>query len=131
MLSPHCSTSCLRVPVEIRDRSVIITSIQHDKVNKSTQVEGSPDTKIVVHLNLSDRHPFEVCTNCIHLPLVEADMLATKLNVVLEVAGFSVVLVGDTVTVSLVGNFVVVPYRLRMSVVLSCLAGSERLTIQA
>jgi len=52
-------------------------------------------------------------------------MLATKLNVVLKIAGFSVVLVGHAVTVSLVGDFMVIPYRLRMSVVLSCLAGSE------
>ena len=116
----HASYS--RIPVEISDRSVIITSIQHDKVDQSAQVERSPDAKIVVHLHLSDWHPLEVCTNGIHLPLVEADMLATKLNVVLEVARFSVVLVGDTVTVSLVGDFMVIPYRLGMSVVLVWLA---------
>jgi len=58
-------------------------------------------------------------------------MLATKLNVVLKIAGFSVVLIGDTVTVSLVGDFMVIPYRLRTLVMLNCLAGSERLTIQA
>lgn len=41
------------VPVKVGERSVIMTCIEHDQIEQRPDGEGSPDTEIVVHLDLS------------------------------------------------------------------------------
>lgn len=60
-------------------------------------------TKVIIHINLSDRHPFKIRPHRIHFPLVNAD--AT----ILDERFFGVVETGGPVTVAIVGNLVIVP----------------------
>lgn len=39
--------------VGIGDRAIILPGIQHDKVNERAELEVSPNTKVVIHFNLS------------------------------------------------------------------------------
>jgi hypothetical protein len=41
------------IGVGVGDRAIILPGVQHDKVNERTELEVSPDTKVVIHLNLS------------------------------------------------------------------------------
>lgn len=45
----------VRVPVEIGDRAVVLTSVKHDEINELANLEGPPDAKIVVHIDLPSR----------------------------------------------------------------------------
>lgn len=38
---------------KIRDGAVILSGVQHEDVNQGSKLEFSPDTKVVVHLDLS------------------------------------------------------------------------------
>ena len=63
----------VRVPVQISDASIVLTSVENDKVKQCTNGEASPNSQIVVHLNLADRHPLEISSNSVHLSLVNTD----------------------------------------------------------
>lgn len=46
---------------------------RHKELTKKlANLEAPPDPQVVVHVNLSDRLPLKVRTNCIHLALVDA-----------------------------------------------------------
>jgi hypothetical protein len=78
----------VRVPVKIGDRTIVLAGIEHDKIEERSNREATPDTKVVVHLDLADRHPskpsqhnqlasdctidnsLEVGANSVHLALV-------------------------------------------------------------
>jgi hypothetical protein len=42
------------------DAPVVVTGVEHDQVDQLAKGEVSPDPEVVVHVYLSDRHPFEV-----------------------------------------------------------------------
>jgi len=44
----------------------------------------------------------------VHLPLIERNLLTTKLDVILEITGLCVVLIGHSITVSVVTDLMVV-----------------------
>jgi len=47
-------------PVQVSDTTVVLTSIEHDQVEKGSDGEGAPDSEVVVHLDLTNWHPLEV-----------------------------------------------------------------------
>ncbi len=56
--------------LQISDTAIILTSIEHDKIHQVAKLEIPPDSQIIIHLHLSDRHPLKVSSDCIHLALV-------------------------------------------------------------
>lgn len=48
------------VPVQVRNGAVVLSSVKHDQIKEGAELEVSPDSKIVVHLDLSDWHPVEM-----------------------------------------------------------------------
>lgn len=56
--------------LQISDTAIILTSIEHDEIHQIAKLEISPDSQIIIHLHLSDRHPLKVSSDCIHLALV-------------------------------------------------------------
>lgn len=93
------------VPAEGGDASVVVASVEHDQVDKLAEREASPDTQVVVHVDLADGHPLEVGAHGVHLPLVDAD--AT----VVDERFFGVVQAGGATTVTVVGDLMVIPDR--------------------
>ena len=91
------------VPVQIRDAAIVIACIQHDQIDQPTDLEGSPNAEVIIHLDLSHWHPFEIRANGVHLDLVNRDSAAG------EEAFFRVVHVGHAAPVGVVADFVVVP----------------------
>jgi hypothetical protein len=89
-----------------------MTSVEHDQIKQSTDGECSPDPEVIVHFNLSNWHPLKIGADRIHFALVEGDFFSAELNIVLDERSLSVVLVGHTVTVGIVGNLMIVPYLL-------------------
>lgn len=73
------------VPVEIGNRPIVLPSIEHHQIEQRAYREAPPNSQIVVHLDLANRHPFEVGPHRIHLPLVNTD------PTVLDERGFCVV----------------------------------------
>lgn len=81
------------IPVERRDRSVVITRVEHNQVEELAHFEASPDAQIVIHVHLANsilhvsegmmeslmnaRHPFEIGSNGVHFAGINAD--ASKL----------------------------------------------------
>lgn len=85
------SVDIIDVGVEISDRPVILASIEHEQVRKRADLEASPDSKTIVHINLAklraslisdilhsfhrailpDGHPLEVRANGVHLTLID------------------------------------------------------------
>ena len=63
----------MRIPVQIRDASIVLTRVKHNKVKQCADGEASPNPQIVVHLHLADRHPLEISSNGVHLTLVNTD----------------------------------------------------------
>jgi hypothetical protein len=61
------------VPVQISDPAVVMTSVEHDQVHNIAKGERPPDTQIVVHLDLTEGHPFEVGADSVHLALIGRD----------------------------------------------------------
>lgn len=53
---------------------------------------------------LPDRHPFEVCSDSVHLALVNTD-----LGAVIEERILSVTQTAEAIAIAVVGNFVVIP----------------------
>lgn len=43
------------VPVQIRDRAVVMPRVEHDEIKERANGEGSPDAKIIVHFDLAER----------------------------------------------------------------------------
>jgi hypothetical protein len=62
-----------------------------------------PNPKIIVHADLSQRHPLEVGANGIHLPLVDRN--AT----ILQEGLFGIVHGAEAISVAVVGLLVIVP----------------------
>lgn len=46
---------------------VVCKQIDTYKIDKFAKREAPPDTEVVVHVDLTDRHPFEVCAHSVHL----------------------------------------------------------------
>lgn len=63
----------VRVPVEVSDTAIVLAGVEHDKIHEITDLEVTPDSKIVIHLNLSDGHPFKVRPDGVHFSLVNRD----------------------------------------------------------
>ena len=61
------------IPVQIRDGSIVVTSVKHNEVKQCADGKASPYPQIVVHFNLADRHPLKVRSNSVHLSLVDTD----------------------------------------------------------
>jgi hypothetical protein len=91
------------VPVEIGNGAVVLTGIKHDQIKQTSNAEASPDTEVIVHLNLADGHPFKVSSDSIHLSLVDRN------TAVADERGFSVVELGSAIAVCVVRNLVVIP----------------------
>lgn len=43
----------IRVPVEVGNGSIVMTSIEHNDIEKGTNGEAPPDAQVVVHLDLT------------------------------------------------------------------------------
>jgi hypothetical protein len=91
------------VPVEIGNGAVVLTGIKHDQIKQTSNAEASPDTEVIVHLNLADGHPFKVSSDSIHLSLVDRN------TAVADERGFSVVELGSAIAVCVVRNLMVIP----------------------
>lgn len=50
----------MSVPVQIRDGSVVLTSIEHDEVEQGADRKASPNPQVVVHLDLPNWHPLKL-----------------------------------------------------------------------
>jgi hypothetical protein len=93
------------VPVEIGDGAVVLTGIEHDQIEQAADAEASPDTEVIVHLDLTDGHPLKVSSDSIHLSLVNRN------TAVADERGLGVVELGSAIAVCVVRNLVVVPDR--------------------
>lgn len=91
------------VPVKIGDGAVVLTSVEHDQVEQTTNAEASPDTEVVVHLNLTNGHPLEVGSDSVHLSLINRNTTIT------DERCFGVVELRSTIAVCVVRDLVVVP----------------------
>jgi hypothetical protein len=75
------------VPVQVRDGAIVLPGIKHGQVHQLAELEVSPDSEVVIHLDLTvqhlatcgqrrsgaiipERHPFKVGSDGVHLPLV-------------------------------------------------------------
>lgn len=60
------TVNVLCVPAKVGDTTVVVASVQHDQVEKTADAESSPDTKVVVHVNLTNGHVLEISllTDC-------------------------------------------------------------------
>ena len=61
------------VPVQVSDTAVVLTGVEHDQIEKVSNGEVTPDTEVVVHLDLTDWHPFEVSSDSVHLALINGN----------------------------------------------------------
>jgi len=61
------------VPVQICDGPVVLASVQHGQIDELADRERPPNSQVVVHVDLPDRHPLEVGTDGVHLALVYCD----------------------------------------------------------
>lgn len=95
----------VRVPVEISDAAIVLPGIEHDQIKQGADLEVSPDAKVIVHLDLADRHPFEVSSHSVHLALIGGN------TAVHDERGFSVVQLRGSVTVGVVRYLMIVPHR--------------------
>lgn len=93
----------MRVPVEICDGPVILSSIQDDQIEQRADGETTPDPQTVVHVHLTDRHPLEVSAHGVHFPLIDTD------SAILDEGGLGVVELGRAVTICIVSDLVVIP----------------------
>lgn len=84
------------VPVQISDGTIVLASIKHDQVEQTADAEASPNTEVVVHLDLTNGHPFKVCSDCVHFSLVNRDTTIT------DEGGFGVVELRSTIAVCVV-----------------------------
>lgn len=91
------------VPVEISDGAIVLTGIEHDEIDKLANRERTPDAQIVIHFDLSDRHPLVVRSYRIHLALVYRNATITKERI------FGVVELSGTITVGVVGDLMIIP----------------------
>jgi hypothetical protein len=82
-----------------------MAGVKHDQVDKLADLERAPHTKVVVHVDLTDRHPFKVCADSVHLPLVDRDTSVPQERV------FSVVKLRSTISVGVIRNLMVIPDR--------------------
>lgn len=89
---------------KISNGAVIVAGVEHGQVKKSTHLEVSPDTEIVVHVDLPDRHPLKVSANGVHLALIDTDAAEAKEGV------FGIVHSTEAISVAVVGNLMVVPH---------------------
>jgi hypothetical protein len=93
------------VPVEIGNGAVVLTGIKHDQIKQTSNAEASPDTEVIVHFDLTDRHPLKVSSDSIHLSLIDRN------TAVADERGLGVVELGSAIAVCVVRNLVVVPDR--------------------
>jgi hypothetical protein len=91
------------VPIQVRDRSVVLPGIKHDQIGEVAKLERAPDAQVVVHLHLADWHPLEVGANGIHLPLVDRDATIFDERVL------GIVQLGRSVPIGIICNLVVIP----------------------
>lgn len=93
----------ISVPVEIGNGAVVLTGVKHNQVEQAANAEASPDTEVVVHLNLTNGHPLEVGSDSIHLSLVNRD------TTVADKRGFGVVEIRSTIAVCVVRDLMIIP----------------------
>lgn len=86
-----------------------MTRVKHDQIEQGTDGKSSPDSKVVIHLHLSNWHPLEVGSHSVHFALIDRNSLSTKLNIVLSKTTLGVVLISLSIAVGIIGNFVVIP----------------------
>jgi hypothetical protein len=72
------------------------------QIEKLSHLKVSPDAKIVVQVDLTDRHPLKVCTDCIHLAGVHTN--STKL----QEGSLGIVHTAGAISIAVVGNLMVV-----------------------
>ena len=87
------------VPVKIRDRAVVLTCIEHYEVDQGSEMETAPYSKVVIHFDLPDGHPFEVRAHGIHFTLIDAH------TAIFDEGRFCIVEFGGSVPESVIGNF--------------------------
>lgn len=63
----------VRVPIEIGDRPIVLSGIEHDEIKQRADGEAAPNPQIIVHLHLADRHPLKIGSYGVHLPLINTD----------------------------------------------------------
>ena len=104
------------VPVQVCDGTVVLPGVEHDQVEERSNRVAAPDTKVVIHLDLTDGHPpervskvsflldcttrhlLEVGTHSIHLALINRN------TAILHKGTFGVVQLRSSIAVSVVGN---------------------------
>jgi hypothetical protein len=72
------------------------------QIEKLSHLEVSPDAKIVVEVDLTNGHPLEVRTNCIHLARVYTD------SAELQKGSLGIVHTTGAIPVAVVTNFMIV-----------------------
>jgi hypothetical protein len=90
---------------QVGDGAVIVTCIEHGQIEESTHLEVSPDAKVIIHVDLANRHPLEIGSNRVHLALIDADTTGTKKRVL------GVVHCAKPVAIPIVGDLMIVPSR--------------------
>jgi hypothetical protein len=90
---------------QVSDGAVVVTCIEHGQIEESTHLEVSPDAKLVIHVDLANRHPLKLSTNRIHLALIDTDTTGTEERVL------GVVHRAKPVAITIVGDLMIVPSR--------------------
>ena len=77
------------VPIEIGNTAIVLSSVQHDEVQKGAELEASPDAEIVGHLDLPDWHPSEtsVLRNMLRIHLKDLPLEVSSYGVHLPLVG--------------------------------------------
>jgi hypothetical protein len=73
------------------------------QIEKLSHLEVSPDAKVVVQVDLTNRHPLKVRTNCIHLARVYTD------STELQKGSLSIVHTTGAITIAVITDLMVVP----------------------
>lgn len=109
------------VPVQICDRPVILASVQHRQIDELADGERPPNSQVVIHVDLPDRHPLEVGTYGVHLALVYCDthtILDERVFCIVQLSLENISMSGNqcrratdhAVTVCVVCYFVIIPH---------------------
>jgi hypothetical protein len=75
----------------------------HTQIEELSHLEVSPDTKVVVEVDLTNRHPLKVRTNCVHLARVYTD------SAELQKGSLGIVHTTGAITIAVITNLMVVP----------------------
>lgn len=73
----------ISVPVEVGDAAIVLASVEHNEIHKISNLEISPDSKIVIHLNLSNGHPLKIRSDGVHFVLINRNSVVNNESSVL------------------------------------------------